>query len=349
MMKEIRFWVTLMLLVLTVGYVTCRQFHMKDTPLQEIPEAKQDTPSETANRSVYHTEIRAETLTAAVKETLPASPAAEISDEKPVYSAAISWLPMETITEIPETQQEVPSETVNRIVLPTERRAAAAAAGAEKSLPESPGTEISDETLTYNATMSWLPAEKITEIQEKLEVLSELSEDLTGWIYIADTDIDYPVVKGEDNQFYLNHAPDRKQNWMGSIFLDRQCSRDFSGKRSILYGHNFQQGMFGVLRSFKERQNYDAHPYGWLFTTDAVYRIEFFSLVIVPADDQVYLNPADSTAWQNAIEKHSLYCTGEIPQPEEQCIGLSTCASDFEDARELLIGRMLPYDIADSQ
>ena len=200
--------------------------------------------------------------------------------------------------------------------------------------------EVSGEDTEYSAAMPWLTAEKITDIRSRLSALSELSEDLIGWLYIADTDIDYPVVQGEDNQFYLDHAPDRKPNKMGTIFLDRQCNRDLSGKRNILYGHNFQHGMFGTLRSFKERQNYDNHPYGWFFTADGVYRIDFFSLVIVRADDEVYIDPADSTAWQNAIEEHSLYCTGEIPQPEEQCIALSTCASDFEDARELLIGRI---------
>ncbi len=238
-------------------------------------------------------------------------------------------------------QQVIPSETAESSVLPTEMRLAEVIVRTEETPPETAGDAFVDEEPVYNAAMPWIPAEKITDIRSRLGELSDLSEDLIGWLYIADTDIDYPVVQGEDNQFYLHHAPDRRQNRMGTIFLDRQCSRDLSGKRNILYGHNFQRGMFGTLRTFKERQNYDAHPYGWLLTADAIYRIEFCSLAIVRADDPVYLDPADTAAWQTAIEEHSLYRTGEIPGPEEQCIALSTCASDFADARELLIGRMV--------
>ena len=283
MMKEIQFWVTLTLLVLAVGFITCRQFCMKDASLQEIPGVRQNTAPGTTAGSV----------------------------------------------------------------LPTEMTSAAMMIRTEETQTETPGTDRSDADPVHDGTMPWLPAEKIAEIRSRLDVLSDLSEDLTGWLYLADTDIDFPVVKGEDNQFYLSHAPDRKPNRMGTIFLDRQCSRDFSGKRNILYGHNFQRGMFGTLRTFKKRQIYDAHPYGWLLTADCIYRIEFFALVIVHADDPVYLTPADSAAWQNAIAEHSLYCTGDMPEPEEQCIALSTCASDFEDARELLIGRMI--DLTDTE
>ena len=165
--------------------------------------------------------------------------------------------------------------------------------------------------------------------------------DLIGWIYIADSDIDYPVVKGQDNQFYLNHGPDGAENPWGTIFLDRQCKSDFSGRQNILYGHNFEYGMFADLRFFREKSKFDAHRFSWLITSDQIYRIDFFALVIVSAYDRLYIMPTENAVWQEAIEKYSRFCNGEALSEEDRCIALSTCTWEFEDARLLLIGRMM--------
>lgn len=195
--------------------------------------------------------------------------------------------------------------------------------------------------IAEDASVPYLSEQKITEILNQFRNASNYSEDLIGWIYLADSDIDYPVVQGDDNQYYLYHAPDKTQNQLGSVFLDCHCNPDFSDNQNILFGHNMQSGMFGDIRSFKDRECFEQHRYGWLFTKNNLYRIDFFALVIVSAYDSIYDIPADNTVWLNSVKENSLYDT-EMEISESDCfLALSTCASDFEDARALFTGKLV--------
>jgi SrtB family sortase len=211
---------------------------------------------------------------------------------------------------------------------------------------ESVITEILSETAEdaeYDATEPYISEKKVTEVKGKLNTLSADCDDLIGWIYVADSDIDYPVVQGTDNQYYLHHSPDGRKNDLGSIFLDSQCEKDFSGKHNILYGHNMQYGMFGDIRFFKEKDNFDKHRYGWLFTNDSIYRIDFFALAVVSALDEIYDMSEDDTDIFEHIKETSINYTETELSENDRFIYLSTCASEFEDARALFIGKIEPF------
>lgn len=205
-------------------------------------------------------------------------------------------------------------------------------------------TECSEnvKTIREDASQPYISEGKIAEIKGKMDNLKDICSDLTAWIYIADSDIDYPVVQGTDNQYYLHYSPNKRPNQNGSIFLDYRCKRDFSDRQNILFGHNMQQGMFGDIRFFKEKENFEKHRYGWLFTENSLYRIDFYALVIVSAYDSIYDIPAaDSAEWQESVRKNSIHYT-ETEISEDDCfVCLSTCASDFDDARALFIGKMV--------
>lgn len=67
---------------------------------------------------------------------------------------------------------------------------------------------------------------------------SPIAEDMVAWLTIDGTNIDYPVMQGKDNTYYLNTDPFGAYSLSGSIFLDSRCSRDFSDSYSIIYGHH---------------------------------------------------------------------------------------------------------------
>ena len=192
-----------------------------------------------------------------------------------------------------------------------------------------------------DASVPEISAHRVSETVRKMQEAAQYSGDLIGWIYVADSEIDYPIVQGTDNQFYLHHAPDGRAHPLGSIFLSAQCARDFSGPLSILYGHNMQSGMFGDIRAFKEREAFDRHKYGWLFTMDSLYRIDFYALAIVSAYDAIYDIPADRSVWQTALRENSLYHNDPSHSEDTPVIALSTCASDFVDARALFTGQLV--------
>lgn len=47
----------------------------------------------------------------------------------------------------------------------------------------------------------------------------------------------------------------------GSLFLDCTCYGDFSGKNTVLYGHNMNDGsMLASIRNYKDQEYYNEHP-----------------------------------------------------------------------------------------
>ena len=80
--------------------------------------------------------------------------------------------------------------------------------------------------------------------------LTALCADMVGWLYLPDTVINYPVVQGTDNDYYLNRFYDGKPNVGGTLFVDYVCPGDFSGANTIIYGHNMKNGSMEESRVF---------------------------------------------------------------------------------------------------
>ena len=90
--------------------------------------------------------------------------------------------------------------------------------------------------------------EEAEETTVDFDALKEINPDIVAWIRIPEV-LDYPVVQGEDNSYYLFHTFRGENNIAGSIFLDYRNSSDFTDGRSIIYGHNMYYSgvMFGTL------------------------------------------------------------------------------------------------------
>ena len=91
--------------------------------------------------------------------------------------------------------------------------------------------------------------------------LQAVNTDVIGWIQIADTPVDYPLLDAADNQYYLNHTYDRQWSSYGSIFLEPRNNPDLSEKHLVIYGHNMvNASMFGSLLEYKNQAYADSHP-----------------------------------------------------------------------------------------
>ena len=184
-------------------------------------------------------------------------------------------------------------------------------------------------------------------ISVDFDALLAQSKDVVGWLYCADTVINYPVVQGEDNDFYLYRFIDGTYNGSGSLFVDYRCTGDFSGELSVIYGHHMQNGtMLASICNYGKQEYYDAHPVLYLNTPVQNYRVEVFSGFITAADSSAYTwdftSDAEYAAYLEKMKGFSDFdCDVEVGT-EDHIIMLSTCTYEYDNARYVLFGKLIP-------
>lgn len=121
------------------------------------------------------------------------------------------------------------------------------------------------------------------------EALKKINSDIVAWIRIPGV-LDYPVVQGTDNSYYLHHTFRKEYNIAGSIFLDARNTADFSDGKNIIYDHNMRDGsMFHVLRKFQDLDFYQANREIWLYPSDGSVQVyEIVGCEEVRAAGEVY-------------------------------------------------------------
>lgn len=102
----------------------------------------------------------------------------------------------------------------------------------------------------------------------------EAHPDCIGWIHIADTMVDYPVMQNEDNEYYLHHNADGEDSISGCIYMD--SNHDISAKGlHVIYGHHMKNGtMFRDIARFADPAYMDAHQDICIWTKDRETRLK---------------------------------------------------------------------------
>lgn len=95
------------------------------------------------------------------------------------------------------------------------------------------------------------------------------------WIQIPGIDVDYPVVHGEDNEYYLHHTFQKEANKAGSIFLDYRNRADFTEQRVSIYGHNMKDGsMFSNLKKYQDSVLREESGTAYLYLPEKTLQLE---------------------------------------------------------------------------
>ena len=184
--------------------------------------------------------------------------------------------------------------------------------------------------------------------------------DIVAWIYIPDTEVNYPVVQSDDNAYYLTHVFDGSENKLGCIFLDYQSASDFSDLNSIIYGHNMRNGsMFHDIVSYGDPDFDAAHPYVYLATPDGVtHRLKVFAKFVASGsellDQTSFTNEAEYRSFVQAILDRNEISTDVTADQVDHLYMLASCSYEFNDARTLVcavevdkFGNIVESDISD--
>ncbi|MBQ8305910.1 MAG: class B sortase [Blautia sp.] len=208
---------------------------------------------------------------------------------------------------------------------------------AEMAVTErAPDEEVPEETPANENGGSRLVPPMIVDFEK----LQQVNGDVCGWIYVEALDgVNYPMVRGEDNSYYLHMTYEKNYNFAGTIFLDFENKRDFSDCNTIIYGHNMKNGsMFGQLKRFTTTaETYKKSKYFWIFTPEASYRYEIISAYTTAVDSDTYtLFKGPGSEFEEYLTKIRSY--SQIPEqgkPDKEpdimdkIVTLSTCTGDY--------------------
>lgn len=171
--------------------------------------------------------------------------------------------------------------------------------------------------------------------------------DAVGWLYCPGTPIDYGVVEGEDNDYYLHRFLDGSYSVGGSLFVDYLCNRDFSSRNTAIYGHHMQDGSkFATIVNYSNINYYNEHPVMYLSTRDMNYRVEIFAAYLTDADSDTYtFDFASDEEYADFLRRmcsQSDIQTDVQLSTDDRIITLSTCSYEFYDARYVVQGKLVP-------
>lgn len=184
------------------------------------------------------------------------------------------------------------------------------------------------------------------------KALKKVNPDVQGWLYQKGTVINYPVVQGTDNDTYLHTRFDKQWSGGGTLFVDCRMEKDFKGFNSIIYGHHMKDGsMFRSIRGYtKEDGYYDKHKTLELATPHGNYHLVVFSAFITKATDEdtykMTYDEAEKQAYiDRAWERSELPITRDSVDvtKNDRLVTLSTCAYDYEEARYIVMCKMVPW------
>lgn len=162
--------------------------------------------------------------------------------------------------------------------------------------------------------------------------LKQKNSDAIAWIKVNGTDIDFPVVKGTDNSYYLTHNFDKEKNKAGWIFADYRNKFDGTDKNIIIYGHNMKNGsMFASLKDVikEEWYNNENNKYIALITENENCKYQVFSVYQIETEEYyLQTNISNFKEFVEKIKGRSKKDFNVDIKETDSILTLSTCADN---------------------
>ena len=170
---------------------------------------------------------------------------------------------------------------------------------------------------------------------QKLDLasLQAVNPEVIGWIFLPDTEINYPLLHTADNSTYLHTAWDGTDSVSGSIFLETRSNPRFSDFNTIIYGHNMRNGsMFASLMDYKNTDFFQEHTNLYIADKDGVRRYTVFSAYEAPVTSDTYRLYFKNTAQKQTALNFYLASSRQepplTPTVNDRILTLSTCTGN---------------------
>lgn len=172
--------------------------------------------------------------------------------------------------------------------------------------------------------------------------LAKLNQDIIGWIYCPDTQLNYPILKSKDNKDYLHKTVTGTINSSGSIFLDYRNDPELLDYVSVIYGHNMKNGsMFKTINRYKNIEWYKEHPTIQIYTEKKQNVYNIIGVIDAKSSDDIYdLSIRSKEDYMSFLDKwanKSIYDTGVPYDYNKRTILLSTCNGQVGGPKRIIV------------
>ena len=178
-------------------------------------------------------------------------------------------------------------------------------------------------------------------IEEKIDYQAELdklraeynNDDIMGKLIIPGTNIDEPILKGKDNDYYLNHNPYGEYQAEGSVYEDYRTS--LHDRKILIFGHSSPNWdvPFNELEKYYDKSFYDTHKEIRIVTESGINVYEIFSVHVEVSDFSYMKIHIDRDTYNDYLRKYqdrSLYDTGVTVEDDDKMLLLQTCSNKSE-------------------
>lgn len=167
------------------------------------------------------------------------------------------------------------------------------------------------------------------------EELKSKNFDTVAWLKVENTNIEFPVVKANDNSYYLTHNFNKEGNSAGWIFADYKNKFNGKDKNIVIYGHNMRDNsMFGSLKKVikEEWYNNENNKYIILATENEYSIYEVFSVYQIEKEDYYIKTDFNSDKefeeFLQKVKERSIKDFNIDISKENSILTLSTCANN---------------------
>lgn len=190
--------------------------------------------------------------------------------------------------------------------------------------------------------------EELARIRAQLQALAVKNEDTYGWIVVEGTNINYPIVQGDDNEYYLDHAFTGDYLPIGSVYADYRCNTSINKNyNTVFYAHNITSGaMFHDVTEFFKDDVFENTKIV-IYTFDGKFVYEPFAIYESRYDNNYFKTGFtsfdDFKAFTDKIKEDATKVKDVEFTPSDRIITMSTCTNGASTQRYALHARLVEY------
>ena len=185
--------------------------------------------------------------------------------------------------------------------------------------------------------------------------LAAINQDYRGWLTLYDTNIDYPLMQGENDLYYASHDIYGDVSLTGAIYLAAGNTRGMTDSYNIIYGHHMDNGaMFGALDRYSAESYATSHREGVIVSSSGVYDLTVFAVATTDAyEHQIYTVGNRAEEVRSFLESNigggatttTLYYDAAVAATADRIVALSTCAAANTNGRLVVFAKMTRQDL----